>query len=1854
MSMVWFHALRFYKYAMRVDEDVCINRLPRYELMTALKADYAFGLETIETHQETRDTLLPWLADYIALKRLQPAITPLPTDKIYFTNFFITRVEWWLQGEVNTFLHDVTASGGIYLHRWGDAPIQTAALRLQGSVEAVKHMDIDYLHLSTHNRIAGGREVAFNAHGVQNAHFRRLAEQAISNATNLTNLTNLTDGANASTRQQPGEECKHPNSGHDFAEESGTSSTEAFFTASSQAELHDAINTITTRGPSRVCPTSHERYIKESWHPLLREVSEKEFVPNFQTRKWMICGPSDAECQGHLKINATSSALGYPFVSDGQAAVVVGTYSLSADQRPPGYGNEAHMDEPLNFRRSAISTIFVTQSLKITREIRIPNSQSVIRVIGAPHTTLEAVGVHRIFSLAPHAEVELANLTFVAGTAPGCASRSFLNGIPFETSSVSAGLPSWWSPSTYIGTGTPSRSGGAIYVGIFAKLRIVGCTFSNNAACAEGGAVFGEPFTKIEFRSSTLANNSAWGHGGGAHVSAYGFLRFVDGSRGIGNIAGFNGGALDSWGHSSIFVDEAFFEGNVCGELGGAVHGFTPLVHIVVKRSTIQHNRAGVHGGGLYVCGGGTLETVDSRLLYNIAMFSGGGSFQWDAAVVNVRGSGTLIAHNTAGDCGGALACPTGLSTKLLVTDGATLLNNSADKGGAICFAGTADLYGAIIQYNQALTNGGAVYLLGALHIRGRSNISSNEAGGRGGAIFLRRSLARPTSEQNMAVQHFVTHSELLFNRARAGNGGAIFCEDGMDLTVDSVMMNHNTAPQASGGAIFASKHSKVKVCGSSHLDWNSALEAGALAIVDQSSLIVVDSTRLNHNSALGRGGAVSATGGSTIIVYDAAQLNHNEAQVGGAISCCSRSQVFVGGGQCRFIFGFIDWAASGDSVEDNKVLITPATGSAEAGGMGSIDSGGQIMEVIPSPGQRTPFAFCLPTGMWHIWMLSRYGRGWGENYLSVTLPDGPKLELRLTTSSDAPPVKQVTARQVNHSQATTSGGRQAAAAGGVAFRKAVNFTVTSNLQNSANGRILISYNRAASQGGALFLQGESFAFVLRSTLLANSAGGGDGGAIGVSELCTIALLKSELFNNDASRGGALHAAVLASISLSTVIAANNSATLSGGAFYFRSLRSAVLNAVVAQGNKAISAGGASMITDTHVDTRRCNFTGNAAHKGGAVCAEDSKLQLVANTFTENWANGGDGGALFLSGRYDESVLADPLECLDIDVFIDWRATTDDCNSHELHFPESTWHVPWCDQFAASYASCDAAAASLHYTSSIASMGMVGYDLCAGCSCNADRDISTSFVRLSSRDSDRTPVKVEAWTGAMHHMRVCDFRPGEHVLVEAIDARGMSWYGGSVSIISQGQLLVDRLQVNGSSSSVSIRVPSTEVSSTNRFVNNSASNGGGGAVFWADSELADCMNHSTGWAANTAAYGANCASPVQSFQMVSSQCSIIASGEWSPILAASVEDALSIHLIDHYGQMATSHPGLNIMAHPLDDAVVLQSNSAQFTRGVAKFSQLAAFMGPGNEVAIRLSVPQLSNMVQVACSTICPPHLVASIGGLGRTQCTCPLGSHLTASKMCEVCPLGTSSDPATSATGSCDVCDIGFYYYQPLSVCRRCPEGGLCPWNTTLDSVVVAAGFWRFSTDATTIYQCSGVGITYCKGGTDAGIEGSGYCQEGYAGPLCKLCTEPKMHYSDSRCVDCPAIGGRVMIVVGSIVGAILLLPPTAFAVARNAPKTYRWIVCWVNHLRMWLQDVAMMPKIKIAIGFFQTTTFTPDVYGLALPGWYYDWVRFLNVFQSAPRREFKPPSSQQFADNARSFRPQLIGQDSLYLVNV
>merc|ERR1712054_471691 len=103
----------------------------------------------------------------------------LTAKGVFFTNFFISRVDWWVRPEVKAFLAAIDATGDVYHHRWGDAPIQTAALRLFAEPSSILHLDIDYLHLSTRNRIRNGAEVPFNVHGIRNGYFRQVVLSAI-------------------------------------------------------------------------------------------------------------------------------------------------------------------------------------------------------------------------------------------------------------------------------------------------------------------------------------------------------------------------------------------------------------------------------------------------------------------------------------------------------------------------------------------------------------------------------------------------------------------------------------------------------------------------------------------------------------------------------------------------------------------------------------------------------------------------------------------------------------------------------------------------------------------------------------------------------------------------------------------------------------------------------------------------------------------------------------------------------------------------------------------------------------------------------------------------------------------------------------------------------------------------------------------------------------------------------------------------------------------------------------------------------------------------------------------------------------------------------------------------------------------------------------------------------------------------------------------------------------------------------------------------------------------------------------------------------------------------------------------
>jgi hypothetical protein len=129
----WHRILSRYEYAVRVDEDVCVTRLPDIVGLMDGGAAYAYGLVTREAHEETVHTFLPWLLDYMGAQQpaLRAAVQPLPSSDMYFTNFFVSRVAWWSSEAVQRFLRDVNASGGTYSHRWGgktNRPARIAAL----------------------------------------------------------------------------------------------------------------------------------------------------------------------------------------------------------------------------------------------------------------------------------------------------------------------------------------------------------------------------------------------------------------------------------------------------------------------------------------------------------------------------------------------------------------------------------------------------------------------------------------------------------------------------------------------------------------------------------------------------------------------------------------------------------------------------------------------------------------------------------------------------------------------------------------------------------------------------------------------------------------------------------------------------------------------------------------------------------------------------------------------------------------------------------------------------------------------------------------------------------------------------------------------------------------------------------------------------------------------------------------------------------------------------------------------------------------------------------------------------------------------------------------------------------------------------------------------------------------------------------------------------------------------------------------------------------------------------------------------------------------------------------------------
>lgn len=166
---------------MRIDDDVFALKKVDYDpfrLLWESGSDYAYGSVTRESHFHTEVTFQPWVRDYCRSVVMEERCEEIDViESMFFDNVFAATVDgFWRSREVLDFLDRVDKSQGIYVHRWGDAPIQTAAARLYRA-KTRRFPLFDYVHFSTDNLIIDGEVTCLSCDGALN-YFSRLTSSA--------------------------------------------------------------------------------------------------------------------------------------------------------------------------------------------------------------------------------------------------------------------------------------------------------------------------------------------------------------------------------------------------------------------------------------------------------------------------------------------------------------------------------------------------------------------------------------------------------------------------------------------------------------------------------------------------------------------------------------------------------------------------------------------------------------------------------------------------------------------------------------------------------------------------------------------------------------------------------------------------------------------------------------------------------------------------------------------------------------------------------------------------------------------------------------------------------------------------------------------------------------------------------------------------------------------------------------------------------------------------------------------------------------------------------------------------------------------------------------------------------------------------------------------------------------------------------------------------------------------------------------------------------------------------------------------------------------------------------------------
>jgi len=156
--MCRFHAKTVYEqpiltgleFAWRLDHDSFITREIGYDVFALMREkQMIYGFVKVFRELAKWTTGL-WDAanEYINVAAVKTEFySKWPRNTMYYNNFEISRLSLWLSDDYQRFINYIDRLGGIYYHRWGDAPIKSIAVAMFVPRHQTHHFkDIGYRH----------------------------------------------------------------------------------------------------------------------------------------------------------------------------------------------------------------------------------------------------------------------------------------------------------------------------------------------------------------------------------------------------------------------------------------------------------------------------------------------------------------------------------------------------------------------------------------------------------------------------------------------------------------------------------------------------------------------------------------------------------------------------------------------------------------------------------------------------------------------------------------------------------------------------------------------------------------------------------------------------------------------------------------------------------------------------------------------------------------------------------------------------------------------------------------------------------------------------------------------------------------------------------------------------------------------------------------------------------------------------------------------------------------------------------------------------------------------------------------------------------------------------------------------------------------------------------------------------------------------------------------------------------------------------------------------------------------------------------------------------------------------------